>query len=78
MRFVLLPVYRFAQFYSTADRSMVCCSIFPANFSHFATALIFLWSLSFHQGKESDELIRTEQAQSAKGVKRGVLAGNER
>jgi hypothetical protein len=33
--------YRLAHPYSAADRSIVCCSIFPANFSHFATALIF-------------------------------------
>jgi hypothetical protein len=47
---------RLAHPYSTADRSIVCCSIFPANFSHFATALIFLWLLSLHQGKESNNL----------------------
>jgi hypothetical protein len=52
-----LPGYIFAHLYSTVDRSIVCCSIFPANFSHFAKALIFLWLLSLHQGKESNNMI---------------------
>jgi hypothetical protein len=30
---------------------------FSANFSHFATAFIFLWLLSLHQGKESNNMI---------------------
>jgi hypothetical protein len=41
MRFIQKIGYRLAYLYSTADRSIVCCSIFPANFSHFATAFIF-------------------------------------
>ena len=38
------------------DRSIIRCSGTRKILAHFSAALIFLWLLSLHQGKESDNL----------------------
>jgi hypothetical protein len=48
--FVQMPGYRFAEEYSTVDRSIVRCSVTQQILAICSTALIFCYF--FHQGKK--------------------------
>jgi len=54
-----MTIFAMAHITTPVNRSIVRCSGTKANFSHFSTALTFLWLLSLRQGKESNKQAST-------------------
>jgi hypothetical protein len=59
-RYADQPGNRFVELHFMSTGAFVRCSVMWSNFSNFLTALIFLWLLSLHQGKESDNMLTGE------------------